>query len=256
MIFRDYYRILELDTNKVSINQIKAAYRELAKRYHPDLNVGNSKAEERFKDVNEAYRVLTDPSGKRKYDRMWVSRIGSKKKGKGTAPKKEEPQDDTIFSEFFNMFFGNLKDGEMSKEAKKAPIKGDNIETEINITIEEGFYGIEKKISLKDATGKTRVLSIKIPEGIRAGEKIRLIGQGKAGTNGGKNGDMFIKINILDNIKYRLEGCNIVQDLYITPWEAALGDRINIVGIDEEVPVYIPAGVRSGEKLRLARKRI
>ena len=80
MIFRDYYRILELDTNKVTINQIKTAYRELAKKYHPDVNVGNKKAEERFKDINEAYRVLSDSASKKKYDRMWIARIGGKKR--------------------------------------------------------------------------------------------------------------------------------------------------------------------------------
>lgn len=253
MIFRDYYRILELDTNKVNLNQIKSAYRELAKKYHPDLNIGNKRAEERFKDINEAYRVLTDPSGKRKYDRMWVSRIGSRKRTNKIIEKEtNKEQEDTIFSEFFNMFFGSMKEAEPVN--KKIPTKGENIETEINIKIEDGFYGTEKKLSLKDLEGKAKVLSVKIPSGIRNGEKIRLLGQGKEGKNGGKNGDMLIKINILDSVKYRLEGCNILQSLYITPWEAALGTRVDITGINEEITIYIPAGIQSGEKIRIAQK--
>lgn len=247
MIFRDYYRILELDTNKVSQNQIKVAYRELAKKYHPDVNIGNKKAEERFKDINEAYRVLTDTKGKKRYDRMWVARIGSRKKMVATSQKEakeQKEQDDTIFSEFFNMFFGTSKDGNADIQSKKPAKKGENIDTEINISLEEGFYGLNKKIVLKAVDGNSKAFSIKIPAGIRNGEKIRLIGQGKEGLNGGKNGDLFIKINIIDNLKLKLEGYDLKQDLLLTPWEAALGDRITVQGIDEEITIYVPAGIR------------
>ena len=154
MIFRDYYRILELNTNKVSLNQIKSAYRELAKKYHPDLNIGNKKAEERFKDISEAYRVLTDSSSKRKYDRMWIARIGSKKRNNKPIKKEEKEGEETIFSEFFNMFFGGQK--QILKNKENIAIKGENIETNINISIEDGFYGIEKKISVKDIERKTK----------------------------------------------------------------------------------------------------
>ena len=99
-----------------------------------------------------------------------------------------------------------------------------------------------------------KTFSVKIPSGIRDGEKVRLLGQGKQGQNGGKNGDMFIKINIQNNNKFRLQGYDIVTDLYLTPWEAALGTRVDVKTIDGETKVYIPQGIQSGEKLRISSK--
>lgn len=230
MIFRDYYRILELETSKVSANQIKTAYRELAKKYHPDVNVGNIRAEERFKDINEAYRVLSDSSSKRKYDRMWNARVGNKKKNKNAT--QEENDEESIFSEFFTLFFGNRKETKEEKEIKdkykKSSLKGENIETEINITIEEAFYGAEKRISLRAIDGNLKTFTIKVPAGIRNKEKIRLIGQGKEGKNGGSNGDLFIKVNIQDTNKFKIHGSDIIVDLPISPWEAALGARVSV----------------------------
>lgn len=151
MIFKDYYRILELNNNKVTLNQIKENYRELAKKYHPDVNIGNPKAEERFKDINEAYRVLSDSASKRKYDRMWNNHIGKKKNY-----EESKKIQSSIKNDFFQMFFGNLKveEKEKTKPKKKVPVKGENIETEINITIEEAFKGLEKKLSLRTINRK------------------------------------------------------------------------------------------------------
>ena len=99
-----------------------------------------------------------------------------------------------------------------------------------------------------------KTFSVKVPAGIRDGEKIRLLGQGKAGSNGGKNGDLFIKIKIQDNTKFKLSGCDLSTDLYLTPWEAALGKRVNISSIDETVSLCIPPGIQSGEKIKIAKK--
>ena len=255
MIFKDYYKILGLETNKVNLNQIKIAFREQAKKYHPDVNGGNIKTEERFKDINEAYRVLSNPSSKRKYDRMWNTHVG-KKQAKQEYEESNRSKD-SVFSDFFNMFFGtptNQAEEINTKVKKKHPIKGENIETEINVGIEDAYYGTEKKISLRTVNGKMKTFSVKIPEGIRDGEKIRLLGQGKQGTNGGKNGDMFIKINIQNNSKFKLQGYDIVTDLFLTPWEAALGKRVNIDSVDDTVSVYVPPGIQSGEKVRISQK--
>ena len=144
---------------------------------------------------------------------------------------------------------------ENTRTIKRKPhVKGENIETEINASIDEAFYGLEKKISLRNIDGKLKTYTVAIPEGIRNEEKIRLIGQGKPGKNGGKNGDLFIKINIEDSSKFRLRGNDIYTDLVITPWEAALGARVNMDSIDEEVKVYIPQGIQSGEKIRIQGK--
>jgi len=252
MIFKDYYKILGLNTNKVTAEEIKVAYREQAKKYHPDVNIGNSHAEERFKDINEAYKVLSDTNSKRKYDRMWNSNIGRKKE------KNEEATRETgsVFSDFFNLFFGannNRLDQDKNSE-DKVPVKGENIETQINISIEEGFFGAEKKISLRTINGKMKTFSVKIPKGIRNHERIRLIGQGKKGKNGGKSGDLLIHINIQDSKLYKLEGYDIHTNLYLTPWEAALGTRVNIQAIDEEISIIVPQGITSGENFKIPQK--
>ena len=252
MIFKDYYKILELETNRVSIDKIKANYRELAKKYHPDVNIENKKAEERFKDINEAYRVLSDSSAKRKYVRMWNNYVGKKRK----EFEESKRASDSVFSDFFNMFFGNVREEkeEIQKRNKKPAIKGENIETEIDVSIEEAFYGLQKKISLRTVDGNMRTFSIKVPSGIRNSEKIRLIGQGKEGENGGKSGDLLIKINIQDNGQFKLRGCDLYTDLFLTPWEAALGTRVRVASIDENVSLYIPAGMQSGEKVKIPQK--
>lgn len=150
MIFKNYYKILGLENNKVSQEDIKIAFREQAKKYHPDVNGGNSRIEERFKDINEAYRVLSNSSAKRKYDRMWNKHVGNKEK---QAYEESKRSKDSVFSDFFNMFFGTpVKEEEIienRKSKKKNPTKGENIETEINVGIEDAYYGTEKKISLR-----------------------------------------------------------------------------------------------------------
>ena len=247
MVYKNYYKILGLETNHVSIEEIKNAYRQAAKKYHPDLNVGDKLAEERIKDINEAYKTLSVPASKRKYDRIWNSKFAKGQKAFSGKGKK---------GAILNMFIGDLKgnDTDVDKKAKGQPIKGENIETEISTTIEEAFYGTDKKISLRTNEGKIKTISVKIPEGILNGEKVRLIGQGKQGENGGKNGDLYLKINIENDSKFKLQGYDLYTDLYLTPWEAALGTRANIKTIDDETKVYIPQGTQSGEKVRIPGK--
>ena len=195
MIFKDYYKILGLETNKVTIEQIKNAFRDQAKKYHPDVNSG-SIAEERFKDINEAYRTLSTPNLKRKYDRIWYSHVG-----KRIEKQKEERE---AKPDFFTLLFGNFKFFK-KQEKRKIPEKGENVE-------------------------------------------------GKPGINGGNSGDLFIKINIENTKKYRLYGYDIYTDLYITPWEAVLGAKVTIEGIDGTNNIYIPQGMRSGEKIKIPKK--
>lgn len=256
MIFKDYYKILQLKTNKVSTHQIKLAYREQAKKYHPDVNVGNQATEERFKDINEAYKILSNPASKRKYDRQWYRYVGSKQEY-----KQQEQTSSSMKHDFFAMFFGQTrtngienKDIVEKKAKKKTGIRGEDVETGIEITLEEAFYGVTKKISLRTMKGDMKTFSVKIPSGIRDNEKIRLIGQGKAGKNGGKNGDLFIKVHIQDNAKFVLDGYHIRTELLITPWEAALGTETKLVGIDDEMMVQIPAGTQSGDTIQLSEK--
>ena len=154
MVFKNYYKILDLETSHVSIDEIKTAYRLAAKKYHPDLNVGDELAEERIKDINEAYKVLSIPASKRKYARVWNSHFGKSKKA--FSGKNEK-------GAIFNMFLGDVgKDnGGKGKQHTKNPIKGENVETEINTTIQEAFYGADKKISLRTVEGKAKNITFK-----------------------------------------------------------------------------------------------
>ena len=257
MIFKDYYAILALNTNKIDIEAIKVAYRDMAKKYHPDLNLGNSRAEERFKDVNEAYQVLTDSSKKRKYDRIWTSHIGRKKKKFNAQYDEADKKEDVEFSNFFNMFFGDVgatSSRPQGKKSKKIPIKGDNIETEIKVSLQDAFFGKEKKISLRTVEGNMKTFLVRVPAGIRNNEKIRLTGLGKPGINGASCGDMFIKISIENDKKYRLDGSDMITDLCLTPWEAALGTRAWVNCIDGSTSVFVPPGIGSSEKIRIPGK--
>lgn len=251
MVFKDYYKILGLENSKATPNEIKMAYREQAKKYHPDINSQQSFSEERFKDINEAYKILSNPSSRRKYDRSWNSNIGKKQKNQEV--KREEG---SIFGNFLNMFLGEkiLENKETNKRKDKVAIKGENIETEVDISIEEAFYGQDKKISLRAQNGKMKTFTIKIPAGIRKGEKIRLIGQGKKGENGGKNGDLLIRVKIKDDSKFSLKGVDIYTNLQITPWEAILGTKVSIETIGETIFLHIPKGIESGEKIKIPNK--
>ncbi len=247
MIFKDYYKILGLQSNRVSMAEIKAAYREQAKKYHPDVNISNKRNEERFKDINEAYRVLSDNISKRKYDRMWHRNVGKKNSSYQESKRKKG----SITSDFFNMFFGNVEEEKHTLKTKKNACKGENIETEIDISIEDAFRGKEQTIGVRTVEGKLKKFKVQVPPGIQNNEKIRIVGQGKPGTDGGKNGDLFIRVKIKNNERFTLDGYDLKTNLYLTPWEAALSTKVTINGINEDVSVYVPAGIQSGEKIEI-----
>ena len=247
MIFKDYYKILGLENNKVNIDEIKTAFHNQAKKYHPDVNDGRE-AEERFKDINEAYRVLSNNASKRKYDRIWYSHVGKK------IDKQKDREERETRTDLWSLLFGVNKIKKVKRTKTKVPAKGDNVETQIDVGIKQAFYGTNKKISLRTIDGKMTTFDVKIPAGIRNGEKIRLIGQGKQGQNGGKNGDLFIKVNIKDSNIYKLHGYDIYTDLLLTPWEAVLGTKAQIETIDGESKIYVPQGVVSGEKIKIPAK--
>lgn len=247
MIFKDYYKILGLENNKVNIEEIKQAFHSQAKKYHPDVNE-NQEAEERFKDINEAYRTLSNSSAKRKYDRIWYSHVGKK------IEKQKDKEGRESKTDLWSLLFGANKVERKIKKESKIPEKGENVETQINVGIKQAFYGTNQKISLRTVEGKMKTFDVKIPSGIRNGEKIRLIGQGKQGQNGGKNGDLLIKVNIQNSNIYKLYGYDIYTDLLITPWEAVLGTRAQIETIDGESKIYVPQGVESGEEIKIPQK--
>ena len=214
MVIKDYYKILGFENNRASIDEIKNAYRELAKRYHPDVNSNNRQAEERFKDIGEAYNTLSDSRQRRKYDRLWYYYIGRKK-------KQNKDYRNAKTKDFIGLFFGNKKteDSKQVKNNKKEAEKGEDIYTEITTTVQETFFGVTKEITFRTIDGGSKKIDVKIPSGIRNNEKIRVIGQGKKGKNGGKNGDLFIKIKIKNMSNLKLDGIDLYTDLFISPWE-------------------------------------
>lgn len=249
MKYKNYYKVLELKSDRVSDDDIKNAYRKLAKKYHPDINPGDEIASEKFKDVNEAYQILGDENSKKKYDRLHnFYRI------KDTIEDTREKLNKDGFSDMMEMMFGKKEQGnsDAGHEAKAPAITGENLESQIDINLEEAFFGVEKKIAFRTYDGKVKNISLKIPKGIRDSEKIRIARQGKPGKNGGPNGDLYIKINIMKDERFELIGNNICMDLEITPWEAAFGCEVNVKNIDSSILINVPEGVQSGEKLKIA----
>ena len=252
MIVKDYYKILQLNSNRVNTEQIKSQYKELAKKYHPDVNVGNPNAEEKFKDIGEAYRILTDVNSRKKYDKLWNAYVGKK----SSYYNKEKETLEENHNTFFSILFGNSVEENLRNKTvtKKNAFKGENIETKIEVSIDDAFIGAEKKIVLKDLNGKNKTIIVKIPEGISNGEKIKIQGEGKPGKNGGKNGDLFITVNIKNDENFLLDGQDIITKLYLSPWEAALGTKVNVNGLREITTIYVPAGVQTKEKIILENK--
>lgn len=249
MKYKNYYKILELKSDRVTEDEIKNAYRKLAKKYHPDINPGDAVAGEKFKDVNEAYQVLGDEASKKKYDR-----IHSFYRVKDTIEDTKQKLNTDGFSEMFEMMFGK-KDVNISNQKmanKNLPTVGEDLESQIDITLKEAFFGTEKKLAFRTVDGKMKSISLKVPKGIRNNEKIRIAGQGKPGKNGGGSGDLYIKTMIMKDNIYELNGSDICMDLNLSPWEAVLGCKVQVKGIDSDILINVPTSVQSGEKLRVA----
>lgn len=251
MKYKNYYKILGLEGPRATDNEIKSAYRKLAKKYHPDINPGNLLIAEKFKDINEAYQVLTDEELKRKYnvkhyaysfkDIFSIKNIQSKIATSGS-------------NEFIEMFVGkNYKIKNKAKD-RNMNMTGENLESEISITLEEAFNGVNKKISFKSHDDTMKTITLKVPSGIVDGGKIRIKGQGKPGKTGGKAGDLLIKVRILENKRFKLDHSNLLVNLPLTPSEAILGCDVELEGIDSKTTINITPGTGSGELLRLEGK--
>lgn len=177
MKYKNYYKILGLKNEKVSDDEIKLAYRHLAKLYHPDINGGNEAITEKFKEVNEAYQVLGNQTSRKRYDRGYFAY----KFRDGFSKEQNKINTENGFSEMFNMVFGKKNESSIKTnlDKKDYPMVGEDLESEIEITLEEAFFGAEKKIAFKTINTGLKTINVKVPRGIRSGERIRLSGQGK-----------------------------------------------------------------------------
>ena len=268
MQFKDYYQILGV-TREASQDDIKRAYRKLARKYHPDVSK-ESDAEARFKEVGEAYEVLKDPEKRAAYDQFgqnwkagqdfqpppdWAT--GFEFHGAGVEPGSG-------FSDFFETLFGGrgpfAGTGAAQASARQAfRSKGEDHHARIMISVEDAYRGGRRAVQLQmpevDADGhvalKRRRLNVSIPRGIVAGQQIRLAGQGGRGIGGGANGDLYLEVEFEPHTQYRIEGRDIYSRMKIAPWEAALGARLPVDTAGGKVELAIPAGAQSGQKLRL-----
>jgi len=294
---KDYYKILGINAS-ADKKEIKSAYRTLARKYHPDINQGNRLSEEKFKEIGEAYSILGDDAKKAQYDilrgltqkkpntseqaKKQASEAYSEKK-KPDEKKKNEPEKHP-FGDAFSGFMDKIFEKPESKEPQKQqqdkkpqPVKGEDITTNVSITVVEAHNGTVRKINIlhteicpkckgkRHFNGGTcaickgngeisnhKKLSVKIPPNVSAGTKIRIAGEGNRGQNGGANGDLFLVVNIIKNSIFEFENLNVLCEIPITPSEAALGAEIIIPTIDGHINMKIPSETHSGQKFRLA----
>jgi curved DNA-binding protein len=259
--FRDYYDVLGI-ARTATEDEIKKAYRTLARKYHPDINPGDKTAEEKFKELNEAYTVLSDPEKRQRYNRLGADwKAGSDftpPPGWEQAQGQYEDLGDlfgaagsgrgaTGFSDFFEALFG----ARGGRAGAGFALRGADIEAEIPLTLEEAHRGITRSITLHGPeTPKT--LEVTIPAGVREGSMIRLAGQGQLGMGNAPAGDLLLRVRLEPHPLFRIVGDDNVQiDLPVAPWEAALGARVSVPTLDGSVEMAIPAGTQGGQRLRL-----
>jgi len=276
--YKDYYSILGVSKDAES-SDIQKAYRKLARKYHPDVN-SSPAAEEKFKEINEAHEVLKDAEKRAKYDRFgsaWKQSqntgapppgfediFSAFSSGGGERARGFSGFGGQGFSSFFDMLFGSGFGAAGGAEPRVtwsaqgpggAAAKGADHEATISLGLEEAASGGEREISLTDpTTGRRRTLRVKIPRGIRPGQRIRLSGQGGLGGDGHTRGDLYLSVEILPDARFQLEGSDLHTTLPITPWEAALGGQAQIRTLTGDLTVKIPPGSSSGRKIRLRGK--
>lgn len=270
MQYKDYYQILGVNRD-ASEEVIRKAYRRLARKYHPDVSK-ESGAEERFKEVSEAYEVLRDKEKRAAYDQLgrnWQAgqefRPPPGWQGRGSSGTHADGFSSRDFSDFFESLFGGT--GGRSGFAGRGGMggrsgfasTGQDQTVALEITLEEAYQGGQRTLQLqapeRNASGqvvnRTRTLNVKIPAGVTNGQKIRLAGQGSSGMGGGPSGDLYLEVSIKPHHLYKLRGRDISVELPLAPWEAALGGKIDVPTLGGTVTLNIPANAENGQKLRL-----
>ena len=290
--FQDYYDSLGVGRS-ASEKEIKTAYRKLARKWHPDLQPDKDKAaaEEKFKQINEAYEVLSDQEKRAKYDRLGANW----REGQDFQPPPDMDgfhfhtgtAGESGFSDFFDMLFGNAgafsrasRSGPTSRYGRhRGPVQGQDVESELAVTLEEAYRGGEKTLQLSAREGcnacsgaghdnngicsrcggaglvnNSKALVVRIPPGIREGGRIRLKGQGGEGLEGGERGDLYLKVRYQPHPYFRVQGDDLEIEITLRPEQAVLGAQITAPTLDGQVSIRVPAGTRAGKRLRLREK--
>ena len=267
MKYKDYYAVMGVARDATQ-DEIKRAYRKLARKYHPDVS-GEPDAEARFKEVGEAYEVLKDPEKRASYDELGANW----KAGQDFRPPPDWNEgfefhgggftgaDAEHFSDFFETLFGqrDFRDGFSGYSSRRFNARGEDTYAKILIDIEDAYAGAKRTVTLKHtevgADGrpivKDRTLNVRIPKGIRQGQHIRLARQGSAGIGTGEAGDLFLEVQFKPHASYRAEGKDVFVDLPVAPWEAAMGATVEVPTPTGSVDLKIPANSSGGRKLRL-----
>lgn len=265
MEYKDYYEIMGVARDATQ-DEIKRAYRKLARKYHPDVSK-EADAEQRFKDVGEANEVLKDPEKRAAYNELGAQW----KSGQDFDPP---PDWDNGFefrgggytagnagahSDFFDEIFGQGGATGNAQGGRSFRMRGEDHHAKVLIDIEDSFSGTSRSITLRvpevtedgHVTTRERTLNVRIPKGVRSGQQIRLAGQGAPGFGGAESGDLYLEVEFRHNALYRVDGANILLDLPVAPWEAALGANVKVPTPSGTIDLKIPANSKQGQKLRL-----
>jgi len=281
--FKDYYRVLGV-TPKATDEEIKKAFRTLARKYHPDVAKDKKSAEEKFKEINEANEVLSNPESRRKFDELganWKAgagsrtppgRAGGRPTGQRASGQANEFQfEGTGFSDFFEQFFGgrasrsrgaspfDSAEFENGQQEAEPALRGQDIQGDILITLDEVLLGAMRAISVRRINARTgeeetETYQVRIPKGVRAGQSIRVPGKGGEGVGGATAGDIYLRVRYAQHPDWQVRGADLVGHLELAPWEAVLGATVPVKTLEGSVSVKVPAGFQAGHQLRVRGK--
>ena len=281
--YKDYYRVLGV-TPKATDDEIKKAFRSLARKYHPDVAKDKKSAEEKFKEINEANEVLSNPESRRKFDELgadWKAgsesrpqpgRAGGRSAGRGPQSGEDEFEfEGTGFSDFFEQFFGGragqprgaspfgAQGFANNRQEPEAALRGRDIQGDILITLDEVLNGAMRAISVRRTNARTgqeetETYQVRIPKGVQAGQTIRVSGKGGEGANGGRAGDIYLRVRYAQHPDWQVSGSDLIGHLELAPWEAVLGATVPVRTFEGTLSVKVPAGFRQGQKLRFRGK--
>ena len=264
--FRDYYQTLGVSKTATQ-DEIKSAFRKLARKYHPDTAQDKKSAEEKFKEINEAYEVLSDPAKRKKYDDYGANwQQGGFQPPPGGGYSWEGPGGPTDggfefhfggtgFSDFFEQLFGGRRGrgrGFAGHDFGEMPMQGQDVEADILVTLEEALNGSTRQISFRrGASGRIQTYTVKIPKGVREGQRIRLAGLGESRGGGGQAGDLYLRVKLEKRPDFEVQGSDLFYDLEIPAWQAVLGGDVEIPTLDGRAKLHVPPGSQNGQKFRL-----
>ncbi|HEU5395966.1 MAG TPA: J domain-containing protein [Verrucomicrobiae bacterium] len=271
--YKDYYEILGV-TRNASDADIKKSFRKLAREYHPDVAKDKKRAEEKFKEINEAYEVLGDPEKRKRYDELganwksgaefrpppgWEGFAGGQGH-RGAAGQGTEGFEfhfgGTGFSDFFEQLFGSRGarrggfTGFRNFEEQDLAERGRDVEGDIMVTLEEAARGSVRTVTVRHDS-RSESHQVRIPAGVTEGQRLRLAGRGEHGSGGGAAGDLYLRVRLARHPDFDVDGHNLVFEAELAPWEAALGAEISVPTLSGQVNIKIPAGTQSGQKLRV-----